>query len=129
MAAGGPRDRPRGYPETARLRPRRESSCLVPRLRRVLRRDGQRQEPLCRGGPGGGTQPLLARKLSALDSGSHPEPVCGPVEWQREPLRVAFHPTGKETVSYDIVPGSAVLVEEAGDEAEPRLAAREAKPK
>jgi hypothetical protein len=74
-------------------------------------------------------KPLLARKLSALDSGSHPEPVCGPVEWQREPLRVAFHPTGKETVSYDIVPGSAVLVEEAGDEAETPAAAPEAKPK
>jgi hypothetical protein len=74
-------------------------------------------------------KPLLARKLSALDSGSHPEPVCGPVEWQREPLRVAFHPTGKETVSYDIVPGSAVLVEEAGDEAETPVAAPEAKPK
>jgi hypothetical protein len=30
-------------------------------------------------------------------------------------LRVTFHPTGKELVSFDIVPGSAVLVEDAGD--------------
>ncbi len=60
---------------------------------------------------------LLARKLSAFDPENHPEPACGPSEWQREPLRVTFHPTGKEPVSFDIVPGSAVLVEEA-DEAE-----------
>jgi hypothetical protein len=72
---------------------------------------------------------LLARKLSAFDSGYHPETACGPVEWQREPLRVTFHPMGKETVSFNIVPGSAVLVEEAGDEAETLAAAPEAKPK
>ncbi len=74
-------------------------------------------------------KPLLAKKLSAFDSGNHPEPACGPSEWQREPLRVTFHPTGKEPVSFDIVPGSAVLVEEAGDEAETPVAAPKAKPK
>jgi hypothetical protein len=63
-------------------------------------------------------KPLLAKKLSAFDPEKHPEPVCGPSEWQREPLRVTFHPTGKESESFDIVPGSAVLVEEASDEAE-----------
>jgi hypothetical protein len=63
-------------------------------------------------------KPLLARKLSAFDPENHPGPACGPSEWKREPLRVTFHPTGKELVSFDIVPGSAVLVEEAGDEAE-----------
>ena len=70
---------------------------------------------------------LLARKLSAFDPENHPNPACGPSEWQREPLRVTFHPAGKEPVSFDIVPGSAVLVEEAGDEAE--TPAPEAKPK
>jgi hypothetical protein len=74
-------------------------------------------------------KPLLASKLSAFNPENHPDPACGPSEWQREPLRVTFHPTGKETVSYDIVPGSAVLVEEAGDEAETPTAAPEAKPK
>jgi hypothetical protein len=74
-------------------------------------------------------KPLLARKLSAFDSENHSDPACGTVEWQREPLRVTFHATGKEAVSYDIVPGSAVLVEEAGDEAETPAAAPEAKPK
>jgi hypothetical protein len=68
-------------------------------------------------------KPLLARKLSAYDSVNHPEPACGPAEWQREPLRVTFHPTGKEPVSFDIVPGSAVLVEDADDEAEMPAAA------
>jgi hypothetical protein len=61
---------------------------------------------------------VLARRLSAFDRESHPEPVCGPAEWQREPLRVTFHPTGKEPASFDVVPGSAVLVEDAGDEPE-----------
>jgi hypothetical protein len=63
-------------------------------------------------------KPLLAQKLSAFNAENHPGPACGPSEWQRDPLRVTFHPTGKELVSFDIVPGSAVLVEEAGDEAE-----------
>jgi hypothetical protein len=61
---------------------------------------------------------LLAKKLAAYDPGNHAEPVCGLSEWQREPLRVTFHPTGKEPVSFDIIPGSAVLVEEADDETE-----------
>jgi len=72
---------------------------------------------------------VLAKKMSAFDPESHPEPACGPAEWQREPLRVTFHPTGKEPVSYDIVPGSVVLVEEAGDEAETPAAAPVPKPK
>jgi hypothetical protein len=63
-------------------------------------------------------KPLLAKKLSAFDPENHPDPACGPAEWQREPLRVTFHLTGREPVSFEIVPGSAVLVEDAGDEAE-----------
>jgi hypothetical protein len=50
-------------------------------------------------------------------------------EWQREPLRIMFHPTGKDVVSFDIVPGSAVLVEDAGDDVETAAPATEAKPK
>jgi hypothetical protein len=63
-------------------------------------------------------KPVLAKKLSAFAPESRPNTVCGPTEWQREPLRVTFHPTGKDAVSYDIVPGSAVLVEDAGAEPE-----------
>ena len=72
-------------------------------------------------------KPVLAKKLEAFDAGSHPEPVCAPAEWQREPLRITFHLAGKDAVSFDIVPGSAVLVEDAADDAETPPA--ETKPK
>lgn len=71
---------------------------------------------------------VLVKKLGAYDPESHPDPACGPAEWQREPLRITFHPTGKDAVSFDIVPGSAVLVEDAGDDAD-APAASESKPK
>jgi hypothetical protein len=68
-------------------------------------------------------KPALAKKLAAfeaqnIDAQNQAAPVCAPAEWQREPLRVTFHPAGKEAVSYDIVPGSAVLVEDSTDEGE-----------
>lgn len=61
---------------------------------------------------------MLAKRLTAYDAENHPEPVCGLAEWQREPLKVTFHPTGKDAASFDVIPGSAVLVEDAGDEPE-----------
>jgi hypothetical protein len=61
---------------------------------------------------------VLAKKLATFDPQNHADPVCGAAEWQREPLRITFHPGGKEAVGFDIVPGSAVLVEDSGDEAE-----------
>ncbi len=61
---------------------------------------------------------ILATRLAAFDAEKHPDPACAPPEWQREPLRITFHPAGKDAVSYDIVPGSAVLVEDSGDEEE-----------
>ncbi|WP_420238731.1 hypothetical protein ACOBR2_03780 [Telmatobacter bradus] len=66
----------------------------------------------------GARKPVLSKKMGDYDAASRPDPVCGPVEWQREPLRAAFHPTGREAISYDVVPGSAVLVEESADEAD-----------
>ncbi len=63
-------------------------------------------------------KPVLAKKLDAFDVANHADPVCAAPEWQREPLRVTFHPAGKEAVSYDIVLGSAVLVEDSGDDEE-----------
>lgn len=70
-------------------------------------------------------KPLLAKKLSAFDPASHPDPACAPPDWQREPLRITFHPTGKDTAAFDIVPGSAVLVEDSADEPEAPAAADE----
>jgi hypothetical protein len=63
-------------------------------------------------------KPVLAKKLSAFDVENHPDPDCTQPDWQREPLRVTFHPAGRDAVSYDIVPGSAVLVEDTEDEPE-----------
>jgi len=70
---------------------------------------------------------VLAKKLAAFDAESHAEPVCGAAEWQREPLRATFHPKGKDAVSFDVIAGSAVLVEESGDEPETPAAAEKAK--
>ena len=71
---------------------------------------------------------VLAKKLAAFDPENHPDPPCGAAEWQREPLRITFHPVGKDGVSFDIVPGSAVLVEDSGDEPETSAPAVEVKP-
>jgi len=64
-------------------------------------------------------KPVLAKKLAAFDPENQPAPACTPPDWQREPLRVTFHPAGKDAASYEIVPGSAVLVEDTADEEEP----------
>lgn len=61
-------------------------------------------------------KPVLSKKLSAYDP-ENPE-TCGAPEWQREPLRVTFHPTGRDAAGFDIVAGSAVLVEDSDDEPE-----------
>src|SRR4051812_14297466 len=76
-------------------------------------------------------KPVLAKKMDAFDPDlkSHPDQVCTQPDWQREPLRVTFHPVGKGDLSFDIVPGSAVLVEDSGDDAEPAAAAVPAKEK
>jgi len=68
-------------------------------------------------------KPVLAKKLAAFDVDNHPDPVCAPADWQREPLRIAFHPAGTNAISYDIVPGSALLVEDTVDEDETPSAA------
>jgi hypothetical protein len=64
-------------------------------------------------------KPVLAKKLAAFDPENQPgQTACAPPDWQREPLRISFHPEGKDPVSYDFVPGSAVLVDDSGDEEE-----------
>ncbi|MGD0890863.1 MAG: hypothetical protein ABR923_04965 [Terracidiphilus sp.] len=63
-------------------------------------------------------KPVLAKKLATFDPENHPDPACTAAEWQREPLRITFHPAGSTGVSFDIAPGSALLVEDATDEAE-----------
>jgi hypothetical protein len=63
-------------------------------------------------------KPVLAKKIDALEPASRPEPACGVPEWQREPLRATFHPAGKDVISFDVIAGSAVLVEESEDAVE-----------
>ena len=62
-------------------------------------------------------KPVLAKKLAAFDPAQRDQPACGPIEWQREPLRAIFHPAGKEPVSFELVPGSALLTEDSEDDA------------
>jgi len=62
-------------------------------------------------------KPILAKKLSAYNLEDHPSPVCATPEWQREPLKITFHPAGREAPAYDLIGGSAVLVEDDDDEA------------
>ena len=55
-------------PASSRLRSRRQPGELVPRLRGLLRCDGERQEPLRRGGAGGGAQAGPGQKTRGLRS-------------------------------------------------------------
>jgi hypothetical protein len=68
----------------------------------------------------GGRKPVLAKKLVAWDPSDHPTPACTPAIWQREPLRVTFHPTGSPEASFDLVGLSAVLVEEGDATDDPK---------
>ena len=63
-------------------------------------------------------KPVLAKKISAFNAAQMTAPVCDAPEWQRDPLRITFHPAGRDAVSYDFVPGSAVLIEDNGDDAD-----------
>jgi hypothetical protein len=63
-------------------------------------------------------KPVLAKRLAAFDPEKQPVPACALPDWQREPLRITFHPAGTDAVSFEIVPGSAVLVEDTGDDEE-----------
>jgi len=73
-------------------------------------------------------KPVLAKKLAAVSRTDGPAPACLPPEWQREPLHVTFHAAGKDPVGFDLAPGSAVLVEDSGDDGETSPAAQNAKP-
>jgi len=65
-----------------------------------------------------GRKPVLLKKLEGFDTEHPPQPACGAPDWQRDPLRITFHPAGKAAMAFDFAPGSAVLVEDAGDDAD-----------
>lgn len=60
-------------------------------------------------------KPVLAQKLDVYTP-DPALPACLAPDWQREPLRITFHQVGKGDFMYEIVPGSAVLVEDSGDD-------------
>jgi hypothetical protein len=64
-------------------------------------------------------KPVLAKKISPWSPGENQLPACGAVQWQRDPLRVTFQPSGATAVSYDLVGLSAVLVEDGDGNEEP----------
>jgi hypothetical protein len=64
----------------------------------------------------GARKPILLKKLGAWNVGDHPSPACSAAAWQREPLRVTFHPGGTPEISFDLVGLSAVLVEDGDEE-------------
>lgn len=61
-------------------------------------------------------KPVIAKKLAPLADDHPSQIVCGIPEWQREPLKITFHPAGQAAADFDLAPGSAVLVEDAGDD-------------
>jgi hypothetical protein len=69
-------------------------------------------------------KPVLAKKLAAFDPEDRNQPACGAPEWQRDPLRATFHPAGRDAAVFDVIAGSAVLVEESADEPEPTQPAK-----
>jgi len=58
---------------------------------------------------------LFTKRLSAYNAEEPPEQACETTEWQRNPMRVTFHPTGQDAVAFELAPGSAVLVEGSAD--------------
>lgn len=70
----------------------------------------------------GARKPLLSKKLGAWDREHPAQPACAPTDWQRDPLAVTFHPAGHDAVNFTLAPGSAVLVEDSGDDTEPPVA-------
>jgi len=64
-------------------------------------------------------KPVLAKKISAFSPAQLTAPPCDAPEWQRDPLRITFHLTGRDAVSYEFIPGSAMLVEDTGDDDAP----------
>lgn len=99
---------------------------MVSRLRRILWCDGEWEESLRLGPTGDGSQAGAAQKISAFNAAQQTAPPCDAPDWQREPLRITFHTAGKDAISYDFVPGSAVLVEDSADDDETPAAAASA---
>jgi hypothetical protein len=69
---------------------------------------------------------VLSKRISAFNAAEQAAPACEPPDWQRDPLRITFRPAGRDAISYNFVPGSAMLVEESGDDEDAPAAGSEA---
>lgn len=57
-------------------------------------------------------RPLVAKALINWTVDDHPTPACGLATWQRQPLKVEFHPTNGDAVNYKIFGLASALVED-----------------
>jgi len=62
----------------------------------------------------GARKRVISRKLAGYDAEDQVLPACSLPEWQRAPLRIAFHVDGRKTVTYDVT-SAAALPEQDGD--------------
>jgi hypothetical protein len=70
-------------------------------------------------------KPVLSKKISTFNAAEQASPACEPPDWQRDPLRITFRPAGRDAISYNFVPGSAMLVEDSGDDEDTPAASAE----
>jgi hypothetical protein len=59
---------------------------------------------------------VVQKEIARWAANSHTGPVCAPAQWQREPVRVTFQPTGGAAMTFAVVNAASALVEE-GDNA------------
>lgn len=64
----------------------------------------------------GGRRPILSKEVKPWAPEVSTQQACGKTTWQKNPLRVTFHPTGTEPVSFDLLGNTAVLLEEEDQE-------------
>ncbi|MHB1023656.1 MAG: hypothetical protein ACYC46_03845 [Acidobacteriaceae bacterium] len=55
---------------------------------------------------------VVQKEISKWVANNHASPVCAPAQWQREPVRVTFQPTGGTAMNFEVVGTAAALVED-----------------
>jgi hypothetical protein len=65
----------------------------------------------------GARKAVVQRQIAPWPQPAHPDLVCQPAQWQRQPMRVTLQLTGSDPVTFDVV-GATSLIEE-GDNEEP----------
>lgn len=58
---------------------------------------------------------VAERLISKWPLATPPHPACGPVRWQRTPMRVTVQPNGGEAITFDVV-GTSSLIEDGDSE-------------